>query len=346
MKKQIVAGIFCCLLWAVPVSAEFVGPVQQTVTVQDYDGNEIQVYLKDEKVYVTARESTIYNMPDENGEALHTVVLGTMLTCTGECENGWKQVTYQINGENVVTGYLAGNGLSEKYPMDKCNETYMAFTDSDVLDYPGMKDGEVIGEILEMDEVQCTATINDVWSRIVFEDAEGKKQTGYVPLEVFQKEDAGRTREIDETVEAGTISETDGEGVFAEAVAGVDEVLEGQEAADPGVQVGKPLSASSEARLTSLGTFVITHYCPCSLCCGPWADGITSTGITAVTNRTIAVDPTIIPYGSKIVINGQVYVAEDCGGAIKGKRIDIYVGSHTEGNNKGKYATEVFLLEQ
>ena len=65
-----------------------------------------------------------------------------------------------------------------------------------------------------------------------------------------------------------------------------------------------------------------------------------------MTNRTVAVDPTIIPYGSKLVINGQVYVAEDCGGAIKGNRIDIYVGSHAEGNQRGKYATDVYLLKQ
>ncbi len=65
-----------------------------------------------------------------------------------------------------------------------------------------------------------------------------------------------------------------------------------------------------------------------------------------MTNRTIAVDPTVIPYGSKVVINGQVYVAEDCGGAIKKNRIDIYVGSHAEAETKGVYETEVYLLEE
>ena len=87
------------------------------------------------------------------------------------------------------------------------------------------------------------------------------------------------------------------------------------------------------------------HYCPCSICCGPWANGVTSTGVTATTNRTIAVDPTQIPYGSKVVINGQVYVAEDCGGAIKHNCIDIYVATHQEGEDKGVYYTDVYLLE-
>ena len=98
---------------------------------------------------------------------------------------------------------------------------------------------------------------------------------------------------------------------------------------------GEAVMASADSSLRSLGNFIITHYCPCSICCGPWRDGITSTGATAVTNRTIAVDPTVIPYGSKVVINGQVYVAEDCGGAIKNNHIDIYVGSHAEAETKG-----------
>jgi len=77
-------------------------------------------------------------------------------------------------------------------------------------------------------------------------------------------------------------------------------------------------------------TFRVTAYCPCSKCCGKWANGITATGVTAQSNRTIAVDPKVIPYGSVVRMNGIDYVAEDCGGAIKGNRIDIYFDTHAE----------------
>ena len=88
-----------------------------------------------------------------------------------------------------------------------------------------------------------------------------------------------------------------------------------------------------------IGTFKITHYCACKSCCGKDpsdpAYGITATGTKATINRTIAVDPNVIPLGTHVVINGKEYVAEDVGGAIDGNRIDIYVGSHQEALNKG-----------
>lgn len=79
-----------------------------------------------------------------------------------------------------------------------------------------------------------------------------------------------------------------------------------------------------------IGAFECTAYCSCEKCCGAWADGITYTGVQATANRTIAVDPDVIPLGSEVIINGQAYVAEDVGGAIQGNRIDIYMDSHSE----------------
>ena len=103
---------------------------------------------------------------------------------------------------------------------------------------------------------------------------------------------------------------------------------------------------SADSSLRPLGVFHITHYCQCSICCGPWANGITSTGVTATTNRTIAVDPTVIPYGSKVVINGQVYVAEDCGGAIKGNIVDLWFPTYGDCRSWGRRNVTVYILDK
>ena len=100
-----------------------------------------------------------------------------------------------------------------------------------------------------------------------------------------------------------------------------------------------------EPELHSLGEFKITHYCPCPKCCGEWADGITYTGTTATEGRTIAVDPKVIPLGSRVVIDGQEYIAEDIGGAIKGSRIDVFMDDHHAALVAGVKKTEVFIYE-
>jgi 3D (Asp-Asp-Asp) domain-containing protein len=78
---------------------------------------------------------------------------------------------------------------------------------------------------------------------------------------------------------------------------------------------------------------MVTAYCPCELCCGQYADGITSTGKDASTVG-LAVDPRIIPYGSKVDIGGIVVKADDTGSAMLGRsadgavRVDLRLANH------------------
>ena len=94
----------------------------------------------------------------------------------------------------------------------------------------------------------------------------------------------------------------------------------------------------------SLGIYHITYYCPCYECSEGYGRN-TATGALATANHTIAVDPNVIPYGSRVLINGIVYTAEDCGGAINNKDIDIYVDTHAETLQGGSHYSEVFLVK-
>lgn len=85
-------------------------------------------------------------------------------------------------------------------------------------------------------------------------------------------------------------------------------------------------------------TFETTAYCACAKCCGK-SDGITASGTYATAGRTIAA-PSNYSFGTEIEINGNVYVVEDRGGAIKGNRIDIFFDSHSEANNYGRRTVE------
>lgn len=107
----------------------------------------------------------------------------------------------------------------------------------------------------------------------------------------------------------------------------------------------------------SLGNFKLTAYCSCSLCCGKWAnnrpideDGneivYGSIGERLKEGYSIAVDPNVIPYRTEVIINGHIYKAQDCGGAIKGNRIDIYFENHEEALEFGVQYAEVFLVSE
>ena len=82
-------------------------------------------------------------------------------------------------------------------------------------------------------------------------------------------------------------------------------------------------------------TATLTAYCPCVKCCGK-SDGITASGTQATAGRTVAVDTRLIPYGTEISIDGKTYIAEDCGGKVKGYTIDVFFDSHEEALNFGR----------
>lgn len=106
-----------------------------------------------------------------------------------------------------------------------------------------------------------------------------------------------------------------------------------------GVGVAAPVT-----NLRSLGVFRTTAYCPCRQCSGKWG-GRTSTGTIATANHTISVDPRVIPYGSRLMIGGVLYTAEDCGGGVKGRHIDIFFNTHGETRGYGSRNAEVYLVQ-
>ena len=114
----------------------------------------------------------------------------------------------------------------------------------------------------------------------------------------------------------------------------------------PIVRVNQPIE---EKELESTPTYtameiVATAYCPCKKCCGK-SDGITATGVKAKENRTVAADPNILPYGTEILCGMGEFVVEDCGGAIKGNRVDFFFDSHEEALKFGRQEFTIWVKE-
>lgn len=102
--------------------------------------------------------------------------------------------------------------------------------------------------------------------------------------------------------------------------------------------------ARVEAKNIDMGQFKITYYCDCEQCSEGYGRH-TATMTTAEAGRTIAVDPSVIAYGTQVEIDGNVYVAEDCGGGVKGDHIDVFVDSHSETIANGVDYKQVWIVK-
>jgi len=78
--------------------------------------------------------------------------------------------------------------------------------------------------------------------------------------------------------------------------------------------------------------------------------GKTATGVDLNDNpdvKVIAVDPSVIPLGSKVYVEGYgEAIAADTGGAIKGKRIDVFIPSKDKADDWGKKEVNVTIISQ
>ncbi|WP_201026581.1 3D domain-containing protein, partial [Priestia megaterium] len=77
--------------------------------------------------------------------------------------------------------------------------------------------------------------------------------------------------------------------------------------------------------------------------------GTTATGVNLKSNpnqRVIAVDPSVIPLGSKVYVEGYGQaVAADTGGAIKGNRIDVFVSSDSAAQDWGRRSVKITVID-
>lgn len=75
--------------------------------------------------------------------------------------------------------------------------------------------------------------------------------------------------------------------------------------------------------------------------------GITATGIHLNDNsKVIAVDPSVIPLGSRVMIDGYgEYIAGDTGGVIHGNIVDLYVATQSEAISFGRRTLTIHIIK-
>ena len=103
-------------------------------------------------------------------------------------------------------------------------------------------------------------------------------------------------------------------------------------------------NATAERYGDSIGEYTIDYYCSCETCRAK-ASKVKATGTPVVEGQTIAVDPDEIPYGTKVIIDGHVFTAEDYDTSGKEKHISIYVNEHETAQKLNEKKAEVHLVK-
>ncbi|UTR16643.1 ubiquitin-like domain-containing protein [Salipaludibacillus sp. LMS25] len=108
---------------------------------------------------------------------------------------------------------------------------------------------------------------------------------------------------------------------------------------------GSSSASSDSSSSNEWQTFTATAYTAnCNGC-----SGVTSTGIDLNANpnaNVIAVDPNVIPLGSRVEVKGHgTYIAGDTGGAIQGNKIDIFIPNRDQVRAFGRRTVELRVLD-
>lgn len=82
------------------------------------------------------------------------------------------------------------------------------------------------------------------------------------------------------------------------------------------------------------GLWRVTAYCPCRVCCGPRACGVTASGRPAAGKLFAA--PPEVPFGTRLYVPGYGWATcADRGGAIQGRRLDVLMPTHQAAKDWG-----------
>lgn len=278
--------------------------------------------------------------PSSTGERIQMVRKGTEVIYLDDGENGFYHVRYQ--GQ---TGYIyAKNVDNASLVSSKAEALSNVLTNSVSRPVENGRSGNVVlamqksGVIPETQKVTTTAT-------------EAIAQEAAKPQEAVRPQynkPAAVTPEISYQIGVmtsmrSTPDETD--NFMTTLPVGADVMVLGKQGGYTMVQydgmvgyvLGEHVVDSVDyAKLNGQAVlFTCTAYCCCQKCCGQYSPEVTgrephtATGTIPTEGRTIAVDPHVIPYGSRVSIEGMgTYIAEDCGGGVKQDHIDIYFDTH------------------
>ncbi|GAA0105150.1 3D domain-containing protein [Paraclostridium sordellii] len=268
-----------------------------------------------EKEVVRAEKLNVRKGPSINDDRIASLDRGMVVEIL-ETSNGWNKIKTSDNEE----GWVSGEYTTKEKATVKVNELNIRKGPSAKEDKIGSLENGSIIEILED---------NDNWYKIKLED----NKTGWISAEyVITETQAKEQAEMAKYEKAqSTVKEEKSEAVVSNTT--TNESSNTVSKSEPVKEETNVSNSNKNGRLMTVNASAYSGH------------SITSTGTTPKWG-TIAVDPSVIPYGTRVYIPkfDMVFIAEDCGSAIKGNKIDIFMNSESECNTFGRQNIEIQIL--
>ena len=221
------------------------------------------------------------------------------------------------------------------------------YTVADVLDNLDIKLNKLDRVSLPLDEIAKEGMEIKI-DRVVVENLENKIE---IPFETESRENKDMFEGEKNVITKGEVGQkTESlKNTYVNGVLETTEVLKSEITKDPVkevVEVGTKKAAAAPNGKNAKRVIVMqaTAY-------DPSAGSKTAMGTRARVGA-VAVDPRVIPLGSKLYIESMdgfasygYATAEDTGGAIKGNRIDLFYNSNAEANRFGRRNVKVYVLD-
>ncbi len=333
-------------------------------------------YTKD-TYYVTANVLNVRAGANTDSEIIGKLKQDDVIETTHQVQNDWIQFEYNGKTAYVHVPYLTGKAPVKVQPAVKVEKTTKVQDTAKAVEATKVQD---TAKAVEATKVQDTAKaveatkareVAETQAKAKAQEATKAREAASAQAEAQAEAKAGEAAKAREAAKAEAAAEAQAaakaqeaakarEAAKAQEAAEAREAAKAQEAAEAreAAKAQKPTTQQPVAKETETSApsssrelrVVATAYTADPLENGYKAgDQVKSAlghNLTANPNmKLIAVDPSVIPLGSKVWVEGYgVAIAGDTGGAIKGNKIDVLMPDKGTSSNWGRKTVTVKVL--
>ncbi len=195
-----------------------------------------------------------------------------------------------------------------------------------------------IAQLIQQAEAEKAAQERAEAEAAAAEEASGEEDTTEEDAAEDTVDYEEDTTEENDTEENDT-EENDESQDSGEDTSGAEESSENTEDSSDASEDQSSSESTNSGQGKYLGNFTLTAYCNCAQCCGT-AGNLTASGTVPAAGRTVAMAG--VPFGTQLLINGNVYTVEDLGTPYG--HVDIFFDNHSDALSFGLQSAEVYQL--